>query len=1556
MPLTFALGQVVPNCKNAAYSNLFITPIIISNITSTGAGNIVLTWSGGLGNNVQYSYALSVSSGVATIVSANTTTSSGTNTTTLTLSTIVSAITTTVTITGKVLDGYGSATSASITIAPFLINSAVTGWTTGADISGTSVYNGITYSVYAFQPILAAGAASKQYCLSYNLTTPTNIYVLAVGGGGGGGSYGGAGGGAGGVVMQSVTLPPSANASTNNNVTVSVGSGGVGTISTSFTTSTGTIGTNGSNTTVSFSANTNLNIVALGGGLGGGGIPTSTGTGFNGGSGTNGFNGGSGGGGCNGYVGTIINGSNISNNNNFGNNGSANAPVNGVAGGGGGAGTMGVSTSTSVAGAGSGGNGIQCFLPGIAAFAPSGTAYGTYYWGGGGGGSGYLNTVIYGNGGLGGGGGGASGNSSVGVTGNGGGSALNNGYAGLSNNNGTSNNGYGGSAGANTGGGGGGGWSGAGGGAGGSGIVIIAFPQTAITSNAQAVLPSTLFSGGKAIDVLSYDTSFNGTKTSLLSAGAYASIKGAFSCKLVNYNYYGPILTLRYSTDTNGYYTQNFYADVSGNLGTQYMGTGQSVKEWLTANGANTTYAYVTKWYSQGMDTSFNSLFGYNIANQPIYDVVNGLINFGYVGSGANYPSGWNQSTLMSTIYTSQNGTGNNSWPIGDASYAYVIRHGNITPSATNAGFLTGGFDGANSGTLFTSVSLYCTSATASASSGYVIDWATNSNGIGAGGSHNYLYASTTAGQYAANNVISTTYVSGSKVRYLYVNGSNSYNDPSPLSSVRNQYGNANFIGTSDSVGFFYGQMYNFYVYQNALTTGSDRAITESTPYQYAALASITGLAASSITATTFALASSAVTNAVNYAIYVNGAYYSTVAAVTNALPSTTVTPGGYGPWQATVYAYNASNVVIALSNVNTLMANIAIYYPLDNDFKNYALTTPTADGQNKGSPSISNTVFKTGYGSALCKSNPSSMVVSSAFTLPTTPTTTTGRCTVAAWFYATSWSSGPILIGITTNGDPNYNSTVDAFEMYVRSDTLTIVGNPLTQSTGASGFTTGYASSNVSAPPLNKWFHLALTVQYNNATSSGTTFAFYLNGVSASQGTGKFFTGGSYMAVFGGANTNNMLDGYVDDCRVYSRVLTANEIVYLATGTNSPVTPITNLTASSITSTGCSLSWSGGQGSNVSYTITYSPAAAGATATATSSPVTITGLAANTAYTITLNAQIAGNAVQSASTTLTTYNAANTVSYGGTLYNNTSLSTTTTAATLATGNGIIYASSVVSNSVTYSVFAFGQTASNYVLTYNAATAKNVSVFAVGGGGGSTYDVGGGGGGGGVVSQVVAVSAGYGTITVSVGAGGAAGIQQASRYPGANTVVTFSGNSTTTITCNGGQPGTQNHYKGNGGSSGGPTAFAGGTGNDVSNFSGGGGGAGGVGQAGTTGVKAGNGGSGVACSSTLYGVKDMTIAGSAVSAYYWGGGGGGAGETSQQSYAGNGGIGGGGGGTLSGVSGGSGGAGINAGGSVTTANGIGGNGGANTGGGGGGGYTIGAGSGGSGIVIIAIPV
>ena len=412
---------------------------------------------------------------------------------------------------------------------------------------------------------------SASYTVTYSCAAQTTIYVLAVGGGGGGNIS--SGGGAGGVVMMPVTLP----AGINQTITVSVGSGGAGTASTTAQ------GNEGSNTTVTFSAASSANILAGGGGAPGGRgnvAPAPSSFGSSGG---------------HGWVATDQNATLIRNGyNNYANiGGMADAGNYGANGGG-----AGTSPGSKVTPYSNGGDGIRCFLPGIRDFPPSTIPYGTYYWGGGGG-SGGNGTPR--NGGLGGGGGGASPNTNAGGTG--GGSALNAGS------NGGINGGIGGNAGANTGGGGGGSWSGYAGN-GGSGIVVISFPQNVVTTSTMSTLTN-----------------------ASLSAAAYSNIKGAYACKLVNYNYYGPIFTLRHSADTSGIYTKNFYADTTGaNIGDDYLGTGTSLSSWLSTNSANTTYAYVTKWYNQGMDASFNCATQYTMGSQPIYEVDAQVVNFGYQG------------------------------------------------------------------------------------------------------------------------------------------------------------------------------------------------------------------------------------------------------------------------------------------------------------------------------------------------------------------------------------------------------------------------------------------------------------------------------------------------------------------------------------------------------------------------------------------------------------------------------------------------------------------------------------------------------------------------------------------------------------------------------------------------------------------------------------------------------------------------------------------------------------------------------------------------------------
>jgi hypothetical protein len=323
----------------------------------------------------------------------------------------------------------------------FTITSAITNWNNSTDVLGTSIFNGITYKIYAFK------STGVTYSFNYSCSSTSNIYILAVGGGGGGGLDQGGGGGGGGVIQSTTSLLGS------DVISITVGGGGA-------------TETNGSNTTVNWTTATSKNITATGGGHGGTYSIVST-------------SGGSGGGGG-GARGNATNNAGSSGTAGQGNAGGSGYVTSGTAlhaGGGGGAGYAGDDFSTprafnGVTYYGSGGNGIICSLPGFAT-----SIYGNYYWGGGGGASSYYTfsynsvTINYsGVGGLGGGGGGGIYDTSsypapISDTSS---TAINLGTSGTTTSIGN--------GGVNTGGGGGGGSSGSGR-AGGSGIVIIAIPQ-----------------------------------------------------------------------------------------------------------------------------------------------------------------------------------------------------------------------------------------------------------------------------------------------------------------------------------------------------------------------------------------------------------------------------------------------------------------------------------------------------------------------------------------------------------------------------------------------------------------------------------------------------------------------------------------------------------------------------------------------------------------------------------------------------------------------------------------------------------------------------------------------------------------------------------------------------------------------------------------------------------------------------------------------------------------------------------------------------------------------
>ena len=745
------------------------------------------------------------------------------------------------------------------TPAPVTINSVVASASpftypyTAADVKGTSTTNGINYKVYSFTSV----SSTTSYTVNYSCNSATTIYVLAVGGGGGGAVGVGGGGCGGGVVMLPINLP-----SGSSSIVINVGNYGPGNAS--------GVGLPGSNTTVTFNANTSANIIAYGGY---GGLQPAVMA-----------------------LGTAPNNNNFNYSNYAGGFTSASAGGNG----GGGAGTPGMPGTypSNIAAGGAGGNGIQCFLPGISTFTPSGTSYGTYYWGGGGGGvSNNGNTGI---GGLGGGGGASCYNGTFTLSG---GAGLNNGGTGLGSN------GAPGAGGANTGGGGGGLWNGGTSANGGSGIVIIAFPSdTPVTSNQSAVLPASIVSSGL------YSATLNNIN---LSSLAYNTIKGAYACRLLNYNYFGPIMTLRYSTDICGNYTQNFYSDICGNLGTGYMGTGQSVSTWLSGNAANTTYAYVTKWYNQGMDVSFSCATQYTTTFQPIYDVSNGVINYGYTGG-----------TGVSALNIGYLNLPTNSFPINDSSFTVITKYYNNAYGNNNSQqfllSLNNSFNylainnniypGFNFGTAYgTSVGLLPLLPSTSTSLTYkYTSWTTS----GTLAPNIQIYQNGTASTGTAPNSASTVVNSTSAHTYTQANVTIG-NNPSSAYACSS----AGILGTATNY-YLQSQLNHLYVFSSALTD-ADRLLVEATPSLYSVLPAITGLSATQVTSTTFVLGWSTVSNAQTYALWINGSYFATYSAP--ALTTGTVTPTMSGPWILNLYAYNASNVLLATGSTGAAVLAGAI-------------------------------------------------------------------------------------------------------------------------------------------------------------------------------------------------------------------------------------------------------------------------------------------------------------------------------------------------------------------------------------------------------------------------------------------------------------------------------------------------------------------------------------------------------------------------------------------------------------------------------------------------------
>ena len=221
-------------------------------------------------------------------------------------------------------------------------------------------------------------------------------------------------------------------------------------------------------------------------------------------------------------------------------------------------------------------------------------------------------------------------------------------------------------------------------------------------------------------------------------------------------------------------------------------------------------------------------------------------------------------------------------------------------------------------------------------------------------------------------------------------------------------------------------------------------------------------------------------------------------------------------------------------------ITNLLGYYPLDGDFKNYALATPIVDGANFGTPTISNSTYNTGSGSCYC--NGSTYFGSLPITFPASPTVANAQFTFAFFAYFVSFTSpGPVIFNLNSTFG-GYSST--AIQIYVQSNG--------TLSSYISGLTTNYsgAISPTIVLSTNTWYHFAYTIQYNTTGGTGTVYTIYMNGVSVFSLTSSYLSAGSPSLTtcypgFGGAN--QIQTGNIDDVRIYNRLLTPAEISSLS-------------------------------------------------------------------------------------------------------------------------------------------------------------------------------------------------------------------------------------------------------------------------------------------------------------------------------------------------------------------------------------------------------------------------
>jgi len=277
-----------------------------------------------------------------------------------------------------------------------------------------------------------------------------------------------------------------------------------------------------------------------------------------------------------------------------------------------------------------------------------------------------------------------------------------------------------------------------------------------------------------------------------LSQSAASSMNAVFAPIRTLSSYTGPMFRIRGDLDVACVNYCDFFADISGNLGTTLNAGGVSLSEWMMTYGYSTPYIMI--WYDQSGQSANATQSAPTL--QPTYDILNKQVTF----------NGTSQFFMLP----------NYTVPYNDNSYTFVVRHGVVT-------LVGGGFQ----------VAIYAAAGSANGTvNGLAINPSNTTYIVYYQSWWNNIDTSTTSGYYANGGTVTLRYVGGtSGLRVFNVNGQIVTNATNGSGTRISPIGPASIGAAASATGttnlYYSGNMVFICIFNTAIND-SDRIIAES--------------------------------------------------------------------------------------------------------------------------------------------------------------------------------------------------------------------------------------------------------------------------------------------------------------------------------------------------------------------------------------------------------------------------------------------------------------------------------------------------------------------------------------------------------------------------------------------------------------------------------------------------------------------------------------------------------------------------------------------------------